>query len=70
MKLYCTTYIDDEQPEHLARRQHWSGTQKEAGAVRKDLKAQMFRNINTVEVNVPTDKPGLIAYLNALEQPS
>ena len=47
----------------------WVGTQSDAGKARKELVAEGFKRaeIQTEEVDVPTNKEGLLAFLNALE---
>lgn len=42
----------------------WQGTQADAAAKRKELIAADF-SADTVVVEVPTDKPSLLAWLNA-----
>lgn len=62
MKFYVTRYHQDG-----AKRLSWQGTQEEAKAKRKDLQARHYdniENVDTVEFDVPTDKPGLLAFLN------
>lgn len=46
------------------RRIKWSGTQVDARADRKALKEEGFGEPDTQEVDVPTDKQGLLAWLN------
>lgn len=45
---------------------HWRGTQDEAAACRKELVGKGWRrkDIETETVEVPTDKAGLLAWLN------
>ena len=47
----------------------WVGTQSDAAKARKEFIANGFKRaeLNTEEVDVPTDKEGLIAFLNVLE---
>lgn len=59
MKFYVTKYTANG-----AKRIHWEGTQADAAAKRKALKDEDCDNINTIEFDVPTDKPGLLAFLN------
>lgn len=62
MKLYKTIYFDDETETAKAQ---WVGTQADAGRLRQSLKADGMREIVTNETDVPTDKAGLLAFLNA-----
>lgn len=66
MKLYRTSYTDDEfEAQGLpTRRSVWHGTQADAAAVRKAMKSDGMRQIDTEDIDVPTDKSGLIAWLN------
>lgn len=60
MKFYVTRYHQDG-----AKKLSWQGTQLDAAATRKGLAAApSITDINTVEFDVPTDKPGLLAFLN------
>lgn len=63
MKLYVTTYIDDETspPGYLAT---WSGTQAQQKLDAKQAKTEGMRRIETLSVDVPTDKAGLLAWIN------
>jgi hypothetical protein len=67
MKLYCTTYIDDEKQlpsgdgEHGAK---WAGTQEQQRKDVKFLRSENYRNVQPQVVDVPTDKPGLLEWLN------
>lgn len=68
MKLYCTTYIDDaKDDEHYGASVQWHGTQAEQKAAAKALKSEGMREVEPHQVNVPTDKPGLLAWLNEHE---
>ena len=68
MRLYKTTCLCDndddkyEPSEMIA----FDGTQAKAKKQREALRLDGMRNIVTVEVDVPTDKAGLMAYLNEL----
>lgn len=64
MRLYLTSYID-EQNDNVHQRVH-HGTQADASRSRKELKREGMLNIETKEVDVPTDKAGLMGYLNRL----
>jgi hypothetical protein len=67
MRLYKTNYIDDAAEPGRTERAAWAGTQAEAAADRKRLKVAGMRGIVTNEVDVPTDKKGLLAHLSAWE---
>jgi hypothetical protein len=66
MKLYRIT-VDSERNADF--RPIWVGTQSDAGKTRKELVADGFKRaeITTDEVDVPTNKEGLLAFLNGLE---
>lgn len=66
MKLYRTTYTDaavtdDGDPIVQVC---WDGTPSDAVKRRKSLKADGMRSITTTDEAVPTDKPGLLKFLN------
>ena len=65
MRLYLTSYIDDEKNDSV-QCGNYVGTQADAAKSRKNLKGLGMRNIETKEVEVPTDKAGLMTYLNTL----
>lgn len=46
---------------------HWVGSQADAASKRKELTSSGFKRaeIETAEVDVPTDKAGLLSWLNA-----
>lgn len=67
MKLYCTTYIDDELPLERSHRAMWAGTQVEQRTHVKTLKAQGMRNVSPQAVDLPTDKASLLQFLNDRE---
>lgn len=71
MKLYRTLYTDDELSMNFKEfsRSVWSGTQADATAARKHLKADGMRQIYTDEVDVPTSKPALLEWLNLHDTP-
>lgn len=64
MKLYCTKYIDDEAPNGSMFQRKWYGTQAEQKKDAKQMHSDGMRNIEPQQVEVPTDKPGLLAWLN------
>lgn len=43
----------------------WDGTQADAKERRKSLQERGYFNVATENVEVPTDKPSLLAWLNA-----
>jgi hypothetical protein len=62
MRLYKTTGVNPE----TGSVHRWDGTQADARARRQSMKAEdTFDKINTEEVDVPIDKAGLLAWLNA-----
>ena len=64
MKLYRTIFLDDQ--DHVAlTHESWTGTLADASKERKRLKLEGMRNIVTDEVEVPTHKVNLLAWLNA-----
>jgi len=65
MKLYKTLYTDDLDENPAIRKVHWDGTQTDASKLRKSLKTEGMREIVTVPTDVPTDKAGLLTFLNA-----
>lgn len=64
MRLYLTSYIDEQNDN--AHQGVYHGTQSDASKSRVALKKEGMRNIETKDVDVPTDKAGLMAYLNKL----
>jgi hypothetical protein len=56
MKLYKITATDPDEGVMLT----WAGTQADAKRIRKEQ-----GGVSIDEVDVPTDKPGLLAWLNA-----
>lgn len=66
MKLYRISAYEGAAGE--AAVVQWVGTQADMKRVRKELiEDQGFaaQNVETDDVDVPTDKPGLIAFLNS-----
>lgn len=63
MKLYRVSGNADFQ------KTYWVGAKSDAAKVRKELVADGFKRAEllTEEVDVPTNKEGLIAFLNKLE---
>ena len=68
MKLYLTSYLDDSEDRDTDQCKVYHGTQADASKGRVALKKDGMRNIETKDVDVPTDKAGLIAYLNGQVQ--
>ena len=66
MKLYLTSYIDDTEDRDTDRCREFTGTLSDASKSRVALKKDGMRDIKTEDVDVPTDKAGLMAYLNKL----
>lgn len=66
MRLYKTTYLCDGDKGVTTQQGVYDGTLAEASKQRVALKKDGMRNIETKEVDVPTDKAGLMAYLNEL----
>ena len=60
MKLYKITAQD----MRVGRAVAWEGTQADAKAKAKDMQSSGAVNIKTETVEFPTDKPGLLVYLN------
>ncbi|WP_025915470.1 hypothetical protein [Herminiimonas sp. CN] len=58
MKLYQTA---GENGDVHAR---WAGSQADASKQRVALKKEGYRNVQTAEHDVPTDKAGLLGWLN------
>lgn len=61
MKLYKTTYIDDAAATTIAE---WDKAAGDASKARTRLKKEGMREIETKDVDVPTDKAGLLKFLN------
>ena len=66
MKLYRIVAASEKGADIITR---WVGTQSDAAKTRKELVADGFKRaeLSTEEVDVPTNKEGLIAFLNGLE---
>ena len=62
MKLYKTSGEDSLKKDHIV----WSGTLADAGKDRKRFKAEGKTFVETSDVDIPTDKNGLLGYLNAV----
>ena len=67
MKLYKITATGKPDSETPDSETHWVGTQADAASKRKQLVADGYKRaeVYTDEVDVPTDKAGLLAFLNA-----
>lgn len=66
MKLYQTKGTLDIDGVPTVRTQ-WTGTLSDASKNRVAFKKADMKKVDTDEVEVPTNKPGLLAFLNALE---
>lgn len=68
MKLYCTTYVDwadhCEQCNTGHKKARWCGTQVDQKRDVKDLKSQNMEMVEPQQFDVPTDKAGLLSWLN------
>lgn len=66
MKLYKITATGTPDSETPDSETHWVGTQADAASKRKKLLTDGYKraNIDTDEVDVPTDKAGLLKFLN------
>lgn len=64
MRLYKTTFLDDAADPGRNECASWAGTQAEAASDRKKHKTAGMREIETEEVDVPTDKKGLLQFLS------
>jgi hypothetical protein len=66
MRLYKITTTDTSKTGIRKNETHWVGSKSEGVAVRKQLAEEGWvrKEITEVEVDVPTDKTGLIKYLN------
>jgi hypothetical protein len=62
MRLYKVSYLDINAGMVTA----WAGTQLDAKAVQKDMRARRVGadEPKIEEIDFPTDKPGLLAYIN------
>jgi hypothetical protein len=67
MKLYKIRAVDPKETDDSKNETHWVGSQSDAAAKRKELVSSGFarKDIETFEVDYPTDKAGLLAHLNA-----
>lgn len=68
MRLYKIIAVMPDEIDASENRTHWVGSLTDATARRKGLALEGFarKEIETVEVDVPTDKTGLLAFLNGL----
>lgn len=65
MRLYKTTgYAEEDRGDSSNWISKWDGTQADATTTRKSMKADGLVKIETKEVDVPTSKPELLAWLN------
>jgi hypothetical protein len=79
MKLYLVTRNDHLIPDtdkcaglHISAASQWAGTQADARSIRiafeeplKEIKAAKRPKVIVDEIDVPTDKQGLLKFLNA-----
>lgn len=67
MKLYKTTALRTVSESDVDNGVRWSGSQADAATDRKTFVSSGFKRaeVDTVEVDVPTDKKGLLAFLNS-----
>lgn len=66
MNLYKTTFRNDEPQPTDPRSPRWTASQSESATMRKTLKQAGMVDIKTVEVDVPTKKAELLAFLNGV----
>lgn len=66
MKLYRIVAASEKGADIITR---WVGTQSDAAKTRKELVADGFKRaeLSTEEVDVPTNKEGMLEFLNKLE---
>lgn len=62
MKLYLITATTEDSKTHVI----WGGSQAEAASARKEMLARgaTRKDLKTYEVDVPTNKEGLLQFLN------
>ena len=67
MKLYRTSVVLND-PDGIGPKAVWSGSQAEASKDRTAFRDAGIKRdaIKTMEVNVPTDKQNLLAWLNSM----
>lgn len=68
MRLYKITALNTSRGDAPDSDITWVGSQTDAAAKRKQLTAEGFtrKEIETEEIDVPTDKAGLMAFLNKM----
>lgn len=68
MRLYKITTLDTSKAGDRKPETHWAGSKADGVVVRKKLANEGWvrKEITEVEVDVPTDKIGLLAYLNGM----
>lgn len=64
MRFYKTTYTDDAAEPGRTECAAWSTTQADAAGDRRRLKTAGMCDVATEEVDVPTDKKGLLEFLS------
>lgn len=66
MHLYKTSgYAEEDRGDASNWIAKWDGTQADAAKTRKAMKTDGLTKIETKEVDIPTDKAGLLTWLNA-----
>ena len=65
MKLYKITALNTSHGDTPDSETHWVGSQADAASKRQQLVTDGYKRaeIETTEVDVPTDKAGLLAWL-------
>lgn len=66
MRLYKITAINTSKGEQPDTETHWVGSKSEGVTKRKELLAEGWtrRELTETEVDIPTNKEGLLAWLN------
>lgn len=67
MRLYKITALNTSKGEQPDSETHWVGSKAEGVAKRKQLAVEGWtrKEINEVEIEVPTNKEGLLQWLNS-----
>ena len=68
MRLYKISALNTSQGDQPDSETHWVGSLADASAKRKQLTAEGWtrKEVETIEIDVPTDKAGLLGFLNAM----
>lgn len=66
MRLYKITALNTSMSEQPDTETHWVGSKSESVTKRKELLAEGWtrRELTETEVDIPTNKGGLLAWLN------